>query len=147
MLVCFDKLLKLRPKCLVDRLAVENILKFMASYWEGLFYHYDKAVIPRTNNDLERFIRCLKVTFRKITGRASCHGFVVRYGAFVALLDGSLSYDEVFGRFRVVGYGVFRECFGEVWSFRCWVSFWCWLVGGFMGCVDALEAQCVRVVV
>ena len=38
LLVCFDKLLKLRPRCLVDRLAVENILKFMASYWEGLFY-------------------------------------------------------------------------------------------------------------
>ncbi|MCL2135255.1 MAG: hypothetical protein FWH37_06850, partial [Candidatus Bathyarchaeota archaeon] len=66
---------------------------------------------------------------------------------FVALLDDSLSYDEVLGRFRVVGYGVFRECFGEVRSFRCRVSFWCWLVGDFKGCVDALEAQWVRIVV
>ena len=54
--MCFDKLLKLRPRCLEDRLAVENVLKFMASYWEGLFYHYDQPMVPRTNNDLERFI-------------------------------------------------------------------------------------------
>ena len=56
LLLCFDKLLKLRPRCLEDRLAVENVLKFMASYWEGLFYHYDQPMVPRTNNDLERFI-------------------------------------------------------------------------------------------
>ena len=44
------------------------------------------AEIPRTNNDLERFIRKLKTAHRKTTGRASCQGYIVRYGAYVALL-------------------------------------------------------------
>ena len=74
---------------------------------------------------------------------SGCHGFVVWCGVFVVLFDGFLSFDEVLGWFRVVGCGVFWECFGVVWSFWCWVSFWCWLVGGFMGCVDVLEAQWV----
>ena len=47
----------------------------------------------------------------------------------------------------VVGYGVFRECFGEVRSFRCRVSFRRRLVGDFKGCVDVLEAQWAKVVV
>jgi len=90
---------------------------------------------------------CLKVSYRKITGRASCQGFVVRYGAFVVLLDGSLGFDEVLGRFRSVVYGVFRGCFGEVRSFRCRVSFKRRLAGDFKGCVDALEAEWAKVVV
>ncbi|MDR0460657.1 MAG: hypothetical protein LBH62_04375, partial [Nitrososphaerota archaeon] len=75
---------------------------------------------------------------------ASCHGFVVRYGAFVVLLDGSLGCDEVFVRFRSVGYGVFRWCFGEVREFGCWVGFKRRLVKNFKGCIGALEAEWVK---
>ncbi|MDR2203322.1 MAG: hypothetical protein LBE76_03295 [Nitrososphaerota archaeon] len=104
-------------------------------------------MVPRANNDLERFIRCLKVSYRKITGRASCQGFVVRYGAFVVLFDGFLGFDEVLGRFRSVVYGVFRECFGEVRSFRCRVSFKRRLAGVFKVCLGVLEAEWAEVVV
>jgi hypothetical protein len=147
MLLFFDRLCKLYRRSAKDREVAANILKFMVSYWEGLFYHYDDRALPRTNNDLERFIRCLKVSYRKVTGRASCHGFVVRYGAFVVLLDGGLSCDEVLVRFRSVGYGVFRRCFGEVRAFRGRVGLRRRLVKNFKGYVCGLEAEWAKTVV
>ena len=145
MLAFFGKLTKLHFRCCEDRAAVHNILRFMASYWEGLFYHYDYADIPRTNNDLERFIRKLKVTHRKTTGRASCQGFIVRYGAYVALLDDSLSQGEVLFRLRLVRYGAFRRWYGEVRSFRFRLSFKRRLTGDFRGFLCALEQEWAKI--
>ncbi len=110
MMTYFDKLTRLRFRRREERDAVCNILRFTASYWEGLFYHYDYAEIPRTNNDLERFIRKLKTAHRKTTGRATCQGYVIRYGAYVALLNDSFSMNEVLFRLRFVGNGAFRQC-------------------------------------
>lgn len=118
MFVYFEKLTKLRFRRCEDRVTVHNILRFAASYWEGLFYHYDYLEIPMTNNDLERFIRKLKVAHRKTTGRASCQGYIVRYGAYVALLNGSLSQGEVLLGLRFVGYDVFCRCFCQIMAFR-----------------------------
>ena len=147
MLLFFDRLCKLYRRSNRDRVVVANILKFMVSYWEGLFHHYDCLEVPRTNNDLERFIRCLKVSHRKITGRSSCHGFVVRYGAFVVLLDGGLGCDELLLRFRSVGYGGFRRCFGEVRAFKCRAGLKRRLVKNFKGYVCGLEAEWAKTVV
>jgi hypothetical protein len=112
MLEYFDKLTKLHYKTRQEKTAVCNILKFTASYWEGLFYHYDHVEIPKTNNDLERFIRKLKTSHRKTTGRASCLGYIVRYGAYVALLNDSVSEGKMLVRLRLVEYGVFCRCYG-----------------------------------
>lgn len=106
-----------------EKAAVLNILKFTKSYWEGLFHHYDHVEIPRTNNDLEVYIRSLKVAHRKTTGRVSCQGYIVRYGAYVALLDSSVCQRERLFRLRGVPYGAFRLCFGEIRSFRFRLSF------------------------
>ncbi|MFA5572275.1 MAG: hypothetical protein WDA42_04145, partial [Candidatus Bathyarchaeia archaeon] len=37
-------------------------------------------------NDLERFIRKLKVAYRETIGRASCQGYIVWYGVYVCCL-------------------------------------------------------------
>lgn len=141
MLAYFEKLTKLKFRRCEDRAAVHNILRFTASYWEGLFYHYDYAEIPRTNNDLERFIRKLKVAHRKVTGRASCQGFIVRYGAYVALLDDSLSQSEVLFRLRLVGYGAFRRCFCQIRAFRGRLSLKRCLSRNFDVYIRALELE------
>jgi|GEM_PF-4271239 len=39
-----------------DRAAVYNVLRFIVSCWDGLFYHYDYMEILRANNGLERFV-------------------------------------------------------------------------------------------
>ena len=38
------------------------------SVWEGLFHCYDDSKIPRTNNDLENFVKRLRGLWRRITG-------------------------------------------------------------------------------
>ena len=145
LLTYFDKLTKLRFKTRQEKAAICNILRFTASYWEGLFHHYDHAEIPRTNNDLERFIRKLKTAHRKTTGRASCQGFIVRYGAYVALLNDSLSQEDTLLRLRVVEYSVFSRCYGEIRSFRCRLSFKRCLSEDFKGFLCGLEQEWARI--
>jgi hypothetical protein len=118
-----DALSKTHFRRLDERAAVLNILKFTHSYWEGLFYHYGRKEIPRTNNDLETYIGSLKVAHRKTTGRASCQGYIIRYGAYVALLDPLVSQVDMLFRVRLVGYEEFRQCFREIRSFRGRLSF------------------------
>ena len=141
MIEYFDKLTKLHYKTRQEKTAVCNILKFTASYWEGLFYHYDHLDIPKTNNDLERFIRKLKTAHRKITGRASCQGYIVRYGAYVALLNDSVSEGKMLVRLRLVEYGVFRQCYGVIRSFRRRLSFKRCLSEDFKGFLCGLEQE------
>jgi hypothetical protein len=145
MLLFFDKLTKLRFRKPEERAAVCNILRFTASYWEGLFHHYDYVEFPRTNNDLERFIRKLKVSHRKITGRASCQGYIIRYGAYVALLKDSVSQEEMLFRLRLVGYGAFRRCYCEIRSFRCRLSFKRRLSLNFKGFLCGLEQEWAKI--
>ena len=73
MFVYFDDLMELfaHSKMRVERAAVENILRYTAGYWAGLFHSYDCKDIPRTNNELEVYIRSLKTSYRKTTGRSS----------------------------------------------------------------------------
>ena len=124
-----------------DREILGNMLKFLASHWSGLFYHYDFALIPRTNNDLERFIRSLKVSCRKISGRASTQSYILRYGAYVALFEAELSLEVVVGRFGRVGYGLFVGCYAPLVAFRAAGSFKRALALDFKGCVSALGVE------
>ena len=130
-----------------EKAAVLNIIKFTASYWEGLFHHYDHMEIPRTNNDLEVYIRSLKVAHRKTTGRVSCQGYIVRYGAYVALLDSSVSQGRMLFRLRLVGYREFRRCFVEIRSFRGRLSFKRNMSGNLSGFLCALEHDWAKSIV
>ena len=67
MLVFFDNLAELfgHSKLKVEREAFGNILRYTAGYWEGLFYQYGHEDIPRTNNELEVYIRSLKMRTAK----------------------------------------------------------------------------------
>lgn len=145
MLLFFEKLTKLHFKRREERMAICNILRFAASYWEGLFHHYDHREIPRTNNDLERFNRKLKIAHRKTTGRASCQGYIVRYGAYVALLDDSVSEVQMLVKLRFVEYMDFRRCFGEIRSFRRRLSFKRCLSEDFNGFLCALEKEWAKI--
>lgn len=45
-----------------------KVVKQIESAWEGLFHCYEDERIPRTNNDLEDFVRRLRGLWRRITG-------------------------------------------------------------------------------
>lgn len=71
----------------VDHVVAAHIGKIFRSFWWGLFTCYDVDGLPRTNNDLERFMRFLKSAQRRISGRLNVHDPMIRYGPFLAFLD------------------------------------------------------------
>jgi hypothetical protein len=50
----------------------------------GLIQCYDIAGFPRTNNDMERAIRAIKMRYRRMNGRKSWNAYLLRYGRCVA---------------------------------------------------------------
>ena len=140
-----DRLRGLHPRWREDGAAVLNVLRYTESYWGGLFHCYDSPEIPRTNNELEVFIRSLKVVHRKTTGRAGCQGYITRYGAYVALLDFYASQCMVLSWLRLVGYGEFRGCFLGLRGFRCRLSLKRVISGDLGGFLRGLELDWARV--
>ena len=81
---------------------MDHIHKIFRSFWWGLFTCYDVEGLPRTNNELERFIRQIKMGYRRVSGRKNVHDFVIRYGSYVALIDPAESLDELLARMTEV---------------------------------------------
>lgn len=81
-----------------DQKVAEYINQIFRSFWWGLFTCYDVEGLPRTNNELERFIRQIKMGHRRVSGRKNVHDFIIRYGAYAALVDPSESLDELLAR-------------------------------------------------
>ncbi len=81
-----------------DQRVAEHINKIFRSFWWGLFTCYDVEGLPRTNNELERFIRQIRMGYRRVSGRKKVHDFIIRYGSYVALIDLSESLDDLLAR-------------------------------------------------
>ena len=81
-----------------DQRVAAHINQIFRSFWWGLFTCYDVDGIPRTNNELERFIRQIKMRQRRGSGRKNVHDFVIRYGAYAALIDPAENLDELLTR-------------------------------------------------
>ena len=81
-----------------DRPVAEHINKIFRSFWWGLFTCYDVQGLPRTNNELERSIRHIRMGYRRVSGRKNVHDFIIRYGAYAALIDPAESLDELLAR-------------------------------------------------
>ena len=85
-----------------DQRVAAHINQIFRSFWWGLFTCYDVAGLPRTNNELERFIRQIKMGHRRVSGRKNVHDFIIRYGAYAALVDPAESLDELLTRMAEV---------------------------------------------
>jgi hypothetical protein len=81
-----------------DQCVADHINQIFRSFWWGLFTCYDVEGLPRTNNELERFIRQIKMGHRRVSGRKNVHDFIIRYGAYAALVDPSESLEELLAR-------------------------------------------------
>jgi hypothetical protein len=55
---------------------------------------YDVAGLPRTNNDMEGFIRALKTRYRRVSGRKSWNRYLLRYGRRVAYYEARMRMEE-----------------------------------------------------
>jgi hypothetical protein len=81
-----------------DQQVADHINQTFRSFWWGLFTCYDVEGLPRTNNELERFIRQIKMRRRRVSGRKNVHDFIIRYGAYAALIDPNESLMELLAR-------------------------------------------------
>lgn len=70
------------------RLFLQHARKITKSFGQKLFTYLEQPLLPTTNNDLEVFIGQIKKSRRHVTGRKATHRFVLREGAFVAVLFG-----------------------------------------------------------
>jgi hypothetical protein len=65
-------------ECLTEFLLVLSNLRPL------LVQCYDRQDFPRTNNDMERSIRGLKMQYRRVSGRKNWNAYLLRYGRSVA---------------------------------------------------------------
>jgi hypothetical protein len=52
-----------------------------------LFAWTQQTSLPRTNNDLERFIRAMKTRYRRMSGRKNWQAYLLRYGQRIAFYE------------------------------------------------------------
>jgi len=67
-----------------ERLRLSHLLKVLTHLKPGLVQCYDLVGFPRTNNDMERTIRAIKMHYRRISGRKNWNAYLLRYGRCVA---------------------------------------------------------------
>lgn len=85
-----------------DQAVVVHIDKTFRERWWGLFTCYNVDGLPRTNNELERYMRRIKSGQRRVLGRKNVHDFIIRYGRYAACIDYQESVDELRARLQQV---------------------------------------------
>lgn len=85
-----------------DQRVATHINTTFRDRWWGLFKCYDVDNLPRTNNELERYMRRIKSGHRRIMGRKNVHDFIIRYGRHAACVDYQESFDELLTRLQQV---------------------------------------------
>ncbi len=75
---------ELEQTCLAHFLHVTQNLR------PQLIQCYDVAGVPRTNNDMEGFIRAIKTRYRRVSGRKNWNRYLLRYGRRVAYYEARL---------------------------------------------------------
>ncbi len=64
-----------------------HFLQVTASLRPQLIACYDVVGLPRTNNDMEGFIRAIKTRYRRVSGRKNWNRYLLRYGRRVAYYE------------------------------------------------------------
>ena len=67
-----------------ERLRLGHLWKVLSHLRPSLVQCYDRADFPRTNNDMERTIRAIKMHYRRISGRKNWNRYLLRYGRCVS---------------------------------------------------------------
>jgi hypothetical protein len=67
-----------------EKLRLGHLLKVLTHLRPGLVHCYDIEGFPRTNNEMERTIRAIKMHYRRISGRKNWNNYLLWYGRCVA---------------------------------------------------------------
>jgi hypothetical protein len=104
-----DRLIKtvMAQDDLQDQLVARHIQQTFYSHWSGLFQCYDVPGLPRTNNELEQYMRQIKTGQRRITGRKNVQDLLLRYGRYVTCIDQQESLSDLLSRLLLVTHDTF----------------------------------------
>jgi hypothetical protein len=96
-----------------EKECLAHFLKVSVSLRPRLMCCYDIPGLPRTNNDMERYIRGLKTRYRRVSGRKNWNAYLLRYGQSIAYFDSfeQAGFDEhaLFTCFSHVDHQTWRE--------------------------------------
>ena len=92
-----------------DHQVAAHINQTFRNRWWGLFTCYDVPALPRTNNELERYMRRIKTGQRRIVGHKDVHDFLIRYGRNVTGVDYRESLDALLERLAQVNQDDFQR--------------------------------------
>ncbi len=70
-----------------EQACLTHFLKVSRSLRPRLLCCYDTPGLPRTNNDMERYIRGIKTRYRRVSGRKNWNAYLLRYGQSIAYFD------------------------------------------------------------
>jgi len=70
-----------------EQRCLEHFLNVTHSQRPQLLHCYDVKGLPRTNNEMEGYIRSLKTRYRRVSGRKNWNSYVLRYGRSAAYYD------------------------------------------------------------
>lgn len=85
-----------------DQAVAAHLERTVRNHWWGLFTCYAVEGLPCTNNELERYLRQIKMGQRRISGRKNVHNFIIRYGRYATCLDPQESLTELLARLQQV---------------------------------------------
>jgi len=80
-----------------ERQGLAHFLHMAANMAPRLFACDDELALPRTNNDLEGFIRSVTTRYRRVSGRKHWNRSLIRYGARVAFYEARARAGELDG--------------------------------------------------
>ncbi len=70
-----------------EQRCLSHFLHVTAHLRPQLIECYDVVGLPRTNNDMEGFIRAIKTRYRRVSGRKNWNRYLLRYGRRVAYYE------------------------------------------------------------
>lgn len=96
-----------------EKECLTHFLKVSVNLRPRLMCCYDIPGLPRTNNDMEGYIRGLKTRYRRVSGRKNWNAYLLRYGQSIAYFDSfeqaGLDENALFTCFRRIDHQTWRE--------------------------------------
>lgn len=71
----------------VEQACLAELVRLSRSLRPQLLHCYEVKGLPRTNNDMEGYIRGLKTRYRRVSGRKNWNSYLLRYGQSIAYFD------------------------------------------------------------
>jgi hypothetical protein len=114
---CLEEELREGELSEAERACLEHFVHVTRNMRPQLIACYDLEGLPRTNNEMEGFIRSIKTRYRRLSGRKNWNRYLLRYGRRVAYYEAQIregvSAAEMEARVSCLSHGRWRAARAE----------------------------------